>query len=306
MSRDDLPEAERHALEAHLSSCQRCGELYGSMDLPATLAAPLAIELTRAILDRTSGSSCARAESGICQLIDDDADPVERELLELHLHSCEACAQLVPVLRRLGDELPSFATLAPGPQFVDDVIAVTSARPAAWPERLRAGWKRWLMRPRAAWELGYVGAMLLWLVFAAPISPVRGAPARTIEMLREPVQAIGATERGWTDGMRATSQQVWQATRDIAGESLHRWGSDLKQRYRASGATALKIGSRGLELGTDSIDRALGVLVPADSTDASHEFNRSDESERPDGSEGPDLENDPSIFSEGDDDASNE
>ncbi len=289
LARDDLPEAERRAVEAHLSSCERCGELYGLPDsLSATLTAPVAMEMTRTILDRTSGSSCSRAESRICESLDRDPEPVDRELLELHLRSCEACARLVPALQRLSLDLPHFATLSPDPFFVDDVKAVTSARPRGWPGRLHAGWRRWLMRPRAAWELGYVGAMLLWLVLGAPISPVRGAHTRAIEALKEPVGSIGRTEAPWANDVLATAQRTWQATREIGQESLRGLGTDLKQRYRASEATARRLGSRSLDIGTESIHRALDMLSAEASSSA------------------PEKQDGDSIVTEGEDDASNE
>ena len=251
---------ERRAAEEHMATCSRCEELYGlTREELGSLSTPPPVDLVESILERTSGSPCARASELLCDLVDRALPTVDGQLVRLHLESCPRCSHLHTVLVHLGEDLPAFAHLEPDAAFVSEVLARTrETLRRRWPDRLVAAWRGWLARPRAAWEMGYVGAIVLWVVFAAPVSPARGVPLRALAALQQPVAAItdpeGRAARVKQEVLSA-GLEVWQATTATGSESLSWLGSDLKRRYDRTGVTALDLGRRGADLGEQTIDR---------------------------------------------------
>ena len=225
-------EAQR-SVQAHVDGCSDCREVAAllRMDLAQGGASP---DLTAAVLERTSGSACVRAEEILCDHVDDTLQAVDTELLTLHFESCDGCASTASALARLAQILPTMATLEPAGDFVGDVLAATSARPRPWAD-LGARWARtWaglLERPRIAWELGYIGGMALWLVvgtFGAPLLaarpplPSRDASARFVESVQGRVTDFG--------------QKAWSAT---GGQGLQAWQgfkSGVTDRYQGTAA----------------------------------------------------------------------
>jgi predicted anti-sigma-YlaC factor YlaD len=250
---------QRRAAEAHLDGCSRCSELYGlTREELRSLDTPPPAGMVESILERTSGSACAGSRELLCDLVDDSLPAVDRQLVRLHLEGCGDCTRLHATLVHLAEDLPAFAHLETDPSFVPEVLVRTNRpMPTGWHERLLAGWRAWLVRPRAAFEMGYVGAIVLWVVLAAPISPVRGAHLKALETLK-PVGAIADPESPAGkigQGVVSVGVEVWQATARTGRESLTWLGSDLKQRYDSTGAAALDLGRRSADLGGQSIDR---------------------------------------------------
>ncbi len=171
--------AGRREAEEHLSSCERCREL-DALVRDAGLALPDApAELTRDVLERTSGSPCTQAHTLLCEQVDGTLHGVDAELLELHRNHCSDCAHLGTALIHLQEDLPALALADPGPKFVEQVMAATlplDRRLARLGRRIRQGWERLTQRPRFAWEGGYVGALLLFLIFGMPASPFSAVP----------------------------------------------------------------------------------------------------------------------------------
>ena len=125
-----------------------------------------------------------RAESQLCDWLDEELVGTDRELLTAHLDSCEGCRALAAAIRQLGIELPLLAELRPDPGFVEAVLAATL------PVRVRlrrwwaAVWPRWVRRPRFASEAAFVATMVLVLVFATPGSPLEAVPTRALALAR--------------------------------------------------------------------------------------------------------------------------
>lgn len=144
-------------------------------------------DLTRRILERTSGAACARAETLLAERWDAAPAAVDAGLLDAHLARCPACRELAAVLARLQATLPRLAEREPGPAFTAAVLAATSARrptgaavsrargPLAvleeWSRRLQAGARRAWERPRFALEAAWTTAALLSLMIWSPLLP---------------------------------------------------------------------------------------------------------------------------------------
>jgi hypothetical protein len=170
-----LSAQEREAAVAHMASCSRCLSLARAVrgespDVPAELG----LELMQAIMDRTSGSACPLTQSWLCDWADGMIGSDNHELIALHLASCVVCRNLADVLMELRQSLPEMAALPPDRGFVEDVLALTTERPAPVPfDRPRSAcrnlWLRWIQRPRFAWEAAYVGAMLTLLILGNPM-----------------------------------------------------------------------------------------------------------------------------------------
>jgi hypothetical protein len=140
------------------------------------------VDLTRRILDRTSGRACGRAEDLLGARWDADNEPLDRELLDGHLAGCAACRELDTILDRLQPLLPGLAEREPGPAFTARVLAQTSrVRPVpSLPApgrfdrlvqrattRLRGVWNRPRFALEAAWTAAALTALLVW----SPLAP---------------------------------------------------------------------------------------------------------------------------------------
>ena len=138
-------------------------------------------DLTRRILDRTSGRACARAEELLGARWDGDLDPADAELLAAHLEHCAGCRETALILDRLQPLMPGLAEREPGPAFTTRVLARTSG--AAAPARAglpvldrvaMAVWDHLLQlwnRPRFALEAAWIAATLSTLLIWSPLAP---------------------------------------------------------------------------------------------------------------------------------------
>jgi len=117
------------------------------------LPSDAALDLTRAIQARTSGSPCGRLRAIACDLVDGTIDPTQGRLAQAHMEGCAACAGLVAALRSSQEVLPALVHANPGPWFTQRLLRATThqtARPSLW-------WKL-MHRPRIALEAAYLGA----------------------------------------------------------------------------------------------------------------------------------------------------
>ncbi len=170
-------------------------------------------DLTRRILDRTSGRACDRAEQLLGARWDAAPDPADAQLLDAHLERCPACRELVLILDRLQPLLPGLAEREPGPAFTARVLARTAgsqpvpeatARPglAGGPDRpggpglLERAWlelgnraRRAWCRPRFALEAAWTVATLLALLVWGPLAP-DGVPRQADQVVRAGAAAV--------------------------------------------------------------------------------------------------------------------
>ncbi|MDY0110967.1 MAG: zf-HC2 domain-containing protein [Candidatus Krumholzibacteria bacterium] len=171
-------------------------------------------DLTRRILDQTSGPACARAEQLLGGRWDGELERVDAELLAAHLARCGDCRALAAALERLQPLLPLLAEREPGPAFTAAVLAATSRRQAAtgrepltqiaprprlataasltllehWAGRLQRSVRRAWERPRFALEAAWAAAAVATLLLFSPMAPA-GAPARAPAQVGQAVQA---------------------------------------------------------------------------------------------------------------------
>ncbi|MBI1751268.1 MAG: zf-HC2 domain-containing protein [Acidobacteria bacterium] len=117
------------------------------------------LDLTRAILARTSGPACQRLHNLACAFVDGELDSAQGGLVRLHLASCPSCQSLVGALIETRNLLPALAQTNPGPWFTQRVMRATTRRPA--PQNAtdrRPLWWKLMHRPRIALEAAYLGA----------------------------------------------------------------------------------------------------------------------------------------------------
>lgn len=142
---------------------------------PGFEATPLepgpSLELTRAILARTSGDPCHRLQSLACDFVDGTLEAGQAGLVRLHLGHCGSCAALVGALAELQADLPAMAQVDPGPWFTQAVLRATRDLPARQGTGLREFWWRLMHRPRIALEAAYLGAAagLMGIYLPTPI-----------------------------------------------------------------------------------------------------------------------------------------
>jgi hypothetical protein len=223
---------EERAMEAHASGCDRCSALLGLVRSEEEIAGPqggpdlpgetIGDDLTAGILERTSGSPCERAGSMLCDWVDGALPAADAELIGLHFDHCSACAELAAVVAALRADLPSMAELEPDPWFVRDILDATTRRetagvaePALAAARSVGSWsKRLLDRPRLALELAYSGAMVIFLLWGTPVSPLRGTAEKALGMVQAgPVEGITGAEQSLSylaGGTASAAQGAWR------------------------------------------------------------------------------------------------
>ena len=234
-------------------------------------------EFVRDVLDRTSGSACERAHTHLPALNDGELAGLDRSLVQQHLEHCAPCRAAALALNWLGDELAGMAELDPGEGFMAAVVARTTALsepararrkaqvagsgPAGLMDRLGRWWSDRILVPNFALQVAYVATVILVLVFATPISPLRHTPGRMLEVVQAgptSLQLLG-TALQWTSGQTAAGSDAvrggmaarWQAFEDDWQGRIRRSTSD-----RHAAADHLVAAYREVEAG-----RASGVTL---------------------------------------------
>jgi hypothetical protein len=163
---------DRSAARAHLAECSVCRGLLeiagGDIDIIPQGGHDA---LARSILDRTSGSVCARVESFLWDFIEGELSIEDAHLLSLHLENCPECRSLAEDLVMIQQELPAMAEIDPGESFTRQVVSSTRRLRPYRPtlrDGFRAWWDRMVQRPRFSLEAAYVGALVLFLIFSIP------------------------------------------------------------------------------------------------------------------------------------------
>jgi predicted anti-sigma-YlaC factor YlaD len=232
-----LPE-DHPAAENHLRSCQRCRGLLriaeGTLDL---LSATEHNELTRAILDRTSGSVCGRTREKMSDYLEGSLGSVDRQLLEQHMEHCSLCKAVFETMQRLVTVLAEMSELEPGKSFARDVIRATSRVPGAstgWLERLKRWWGEQLAKPIVQWEAAYVGALLLVATFGVPGSPLKGLPAHVTASFHQ--AAISLIPRSTVEvaksEMTSFGTELWQSTGGRVIRAKETLGHRVEEKQR--------------------------------------------------------------------------
>ena len=233
-----LPEHEQARAAAHAAGCADCRALRAAMQ--AGLEPPAAETpegLTEAILARTSGPPCGRAQALLSDLVDGLLDDADRDLVGAHLLRCAGCAALAAALARLPDDLPAFAELQPDARLVDDVLARTRPRQprrAALRDRVREAGRRLGARPRIAWETGYVAALVLWLICGASWSPYRTTAVEAQALIQR-----GAA--GTHDAGARSLAVINQAVTTVSRQTLHVAARSTKVAARSTREAASRL-----------------------------------------------------------------
>ncbi len=85
----------------------------------------------------------------------------------------------------LADDLPALAELGPDPEFAGAVMAAIATHEPSRLQARKLWWPGLLGRSRLAWEAGYVGAIVLWLLFGASWAPLRATSERALAVVQE-------------------------------------------------------------------------------------------------------------------------
>jgi hypothetical protein len=224
-------------------------------------------DLTRAILVRTTGPACGRAQAMMVADPADARDSATDALLAGHLQHCRACRDLAAAWQETSDLLPALADIDPGAAFAADVFARTTRRPvSAWKTR----WDRVVARPHFSLEVVYVAACLCVLLVGNPTS-IAGAVAERVQMLtsssdaavtpggtepgsddvnaRPPLDVNHVAPDGWWDQMAARVSVWWK--------DAQAWVSDIVQRLSALFAASGEPASSGHRSAADQPDPSL-------------------------------------------------
>jgi anti-sigma factor RsiW len=219
----------------------------------ASLDPEAALDLTRAILGRTSGSPCQRLQTLACEYVDGELGEGQASLVCAHLEHCQACSALVAALREMDLVLPTLAQVDPGPWFTQRVLRVTVHAPRRdFGFRLRIAWSRLLHRPRIALETAYLGAAagMIGLHLPLPALPSTPSvptlvhtlsPSRLVQPLQAPAQrVVGSVLQAEQRTAAALKRTFWPAEGPAlqAGPGPSRW-QVLSSKIRASLKRAL-------------------------------------------------------------------
>lgn len=261
--------ATRQEAQAHLSACETCREL-DALVRNASLCVPDApAGLTQAILQRTSGSPCAQAHGLLCEQADGVLHGVDAELLELHRKHCGDCGGVGTALLHLKEDLPALALADPGPQFAAQVMAATlppGRRLVRLGRRIRQTWERLAQRPRIAWEGGYIGALVLFLIFGLSASPLSTVPGDALALAQvNPLHVLQNSPLGQVPhAIAGWGKQAWELTGRRALRSSGDFSADLGLRLRRAGMASRGLFAHGKKLGEallqGNLEQGLSVL----------------------------------------------
>ena len=227
----------RARIERHMESCPSCrdlAEVAGAIGAHDVTDAP---DLTTAILSRTAGDPCDRARELLCDLVDGTLDPAQTELVRGHAKRCAPCGRAAAVLETLAIEMPRMAVVEPDPKFVRDVMTATLGPDGRWrlmAARLAARWAALVTRPRFGLEAAYVGAMLLFALFALPFSPLHGVPERLLALTDQGSAAVADASSAVgqvPERVAVLGDRAWDATGAQGVASLRNARRDLNSRY---------------------------------------------------------------------------
>jgi hypothetical protein len=213
--------AERADAEAHMRSCARCGSSPASATSgPYPLPPEANEELTRSILEITSGPVCARAEQVLAESFDEPLEPGAAQILEMHVSGCAGCSRLARTLESLKELLPAMAEIDPGPAFATEVVRAARAslrvRMQRWrhPERI---WYRLIRRPLFAWEAAYAGTVLFAVLFLNPWFPLREYSTRALSSVE--ISAPAGLSRIVPAGALPETGEIARTARDISARA---------------------------------------------------------------------------------------
>ncbi len=184
-----LADAVARRFDEHVAGCERCRRLaaiVAEREAGAASDAPADDVLVSAVLSQTTGSPCARAETLLPALVDEELDADSRAVLQAHLAHCAGCSRLLAAVQEAEQVLPALAEMEPPLGFTQRVLSATTAAPApSW-------YVRFLARPRASLELAYVGAVLLVVLLGNPVVAFHQAEQRASELAGAvPVARLG-------------------------------------------------------------------------------------------------------------------
>ncbi len=177
------------AMQRHASQCPRCASVLEVMQSSGAESKTDADTeaFVASLLQRTTGSACARAQSQLPDRIDGVLAVDDATLVDAHMRHCKGCAALAAVLGALRRDLPALALVDPGAEFTIAVLEATRTRPRAGHsvgERLVAAWRLLAARPRLAWEFATAACFLLILLCGLPFSPLRPLPQQALSMIQ--------------------------------------------------------------------------------------------------------------------------
>jgi predicted anti-sigma-YlaC factor YlaD len=210
--------AEWGEADVHVAACARCRRVVEAISGRADgLDAEGHEALTLAVVEKTSGRgrACASARERLCDFVDGQLAPFDRELVEGHLARCAGCSALAGAVAGQARLLPTFATLAPRVGIVRDVLDATSRKATApgVAEKVAAWIGRAAQRPRFSLEVAYVMTVLMLVVLGNPVAAFREASVR----VQPRVSAVtGAVARPFSEMRAAGAQKLSNVERALA------------------------------------------------------------------------------------------
>jgi hypothetical protein len=196
------------------------------------------------VLGRTTGPACGRALAQLDDLLDDRLAGLDRQLVQAHLTHCTGCRQLAVTLGWLNPLLPAMAQLEPGPEFLAGVLArttqTTTRASASHPtgaaglmDRLGRWWEGRVVRPDFALQVAYAATVVLVLLTATPISPLRGVPGQALQLVTAGPQmapVVGPALNQAGDWLEGRTQSAVASGRHQIGGRWQKIEDSLAQR----------------------------------------------------------------------------
>jgi anti-sigma factor RsiW len=215
----DLILNERRTAEDHLGACPRCRRLLEIASGERNLL-PLGIEgeLTRSILERTSGSACQRARTLLCDSSDGILDGRDAEILKLHTDHCPKCNAIAQILVELGAALPSMAEIDPGADFTAAVLGATEGARLPFRIRVREWWSGLTRRPRFSWEAAYAGALLFFIAIGNLPGPLQDRSMAQIANADLPAKALSSATQYLPRDLTERRTRAVEMTKKISSD----------------------------------------------------------------------------------------
>ena len=173
---NELSPNRHKQIEAHLRSCDECSDMLSAFQTNRQMIANTAHPVPSTLKDGVMAKIHTQFQDELSAYLDNELAPAMRDRMEVHLHSCGECSDMLTAFRQNREQIKGLEH--PAPVSIENVVMAKIRQQAAQgrkEEPSRTGWipdigrwipdlGRWFFRPVTA---GATGILTLVLIVGA-------------------------------------------------------------------------------------------------------------------------------------------
>ncbi len=166
---NELTPSRHKQVEAHLRSCQECSDMLSAFQQNRQMVADLSHPAPSALKDAVMAKIHTQFQDDLSAYLDNELAPAEHQRIEAHLHTCNACSEMLATFQENRQRIKTLEH--PAPASIHDAVMAQIRQQAAEAdvaESTSTKWLpdlgRWFFRPVTA---GATGILTLALILGA-------------------------------------------------------------------------------------------------------------------------------------------